>query len=77
MTSDANPGREPGMGEITRLLQNMREGNPKAEEELLSHVYRELRALAASKLAHEPQGQTLQATVLVHEAWLRQRPKLS
>lgn len=59
------------MGEITRLLQNMREGHPKAEEELLSRVYHELRALAASKLAHEAPGQTLQATALVHEVWLR------
>src|SRR5512138_1039322 len=71
MASEVNPAREPGMGEITRLLQDMREGTPKAEEELFSHVYHELRVLAASKLAHEAPGQTLQATALVHEMWLR------
>ncbi len=59
------------MGEITRLLQDLREGNPDASEELLSRVYRELRALAASRMAREAPGQTLQATALVHEAWLR------
>lgn len=61
----------PGTGEITRLLEEMREGDPKAAEQLLSHVYRELRTLAASKMSHEAPGQTLQATALVHEAWLR------
>ncbi len=71
MAAEIKPGREPGVGEITRLLQNMREGNPQAEEELLSHVYRELRALAASKMALEAPGHTLQPTALVHEAWLR------
>ncbi len=59
------------MGEVTRLLENLREGYPGAGEELLSHVYHELRALAASKMAREAVGQTLQATALVHEAWLR------
>jgi RNA polymerase sigma factor (TIGR02999 family) len=49
----------------------MHEGDPKAAEELLCQVYRELRILAASKMAHEAPGQTLQATALVHEAWLR------
>ncbi len=62
---------KPGTGEITRLLEAMREGAPEAGEELLSHVYRELRILAAGKMAHEPAGQTLQPTALVHEAWLR------
>jgi RNA polymerase sigma factor (TIGR02999 family) len=55
------------------LLQAMREGDPEAAEELLSHVYRQLRALAAVKMAHEAPGQTLQPTALVHEAWLRLR----
>jgi RNA polymerase sigma factor (TIGR02999 family) len=59
------------MGEITRLLKEMREGDPKAAEELLSHVYRELRALAAWMMAREAPGQTLQPTALVHEVWLR------
>jgi RNA polymerase sigma factor (TIGR02999 family) len=59
------------MEEITRLLEEMREGAPEAEGELLSRVYHELRALAASKMAREAPGQTLQPTALVHEAWLR------
>ncbi len=71
MVGEVHSAREPGIGEITRLLQNMREGNPEAEGELLSHVYRELRALAASKMAQEAPGHTLQPTALVHEAWLR------
>ncbi len=53
------------------MLQNMREGDPAVEEELLSHVYQELRTLAASKLAREAPGHTLEPTALVHEAWLR------
>lgn len=61
----------PGRGEITRLLEVTREGDPDAEGELLSRVYHELRALAASKMAREVPGQTLQPTALVHEAWLR------
>ena len=71
MTTEAESAPAPGTGEITRLLEGMRAGDPKAAEELLSRVYRELRALAASKMAHEAPGQTLQATALVHEAWLR------
>ena len=58
-------------GEITRLLQEMREGKLEVAEEVLSHVYHQLRALAAAKMAHEAPGQTLQPTALVHEAWLR------
>jgi RNA polymerase sigma factor (TIGR02999 family) len=49
----------------------MSNGDPTATEELLSHIYHQLRALAAAKLAHEAPGQTLQATDLVHEMWLR------
>src|SRR5512138_3755493 len=71
MTIDGNSAQDPGMGEITQLLQNMREGDPKAADELLSQVYKELRALAASKMAREAPGHTLQPTALVHEAWLR------
>ena len=71
MNTKAESARMPGPGEITRLLGQMREGDPEAAEELLSRVYRELRTLAAGKMAHEAPGQTLQATVLVHEAWLR------
>ena len=71
MTTKAESAPVPGTGEITRLLAEMREGDSKAAEELLSHVYRELRILAACKMAHESPGQTLQPTALVHEAWLR------
>jgi RNA polymerase sigma factor (TIGR02999 family) len=59
------------MSEVTRMLQAIEGGNAKAAEELLPLVYAELRQLAAHKLAHEEPGQTLQATALVHEAWLR------
>ena len=71
MTSKGQLVRAPGTGEITRILLKMREGDPEATEELLSHVYHELRRLAACKLAGELPGQTLQPTALVHEAWLR------
>ena len=71
MTTEAQPTGAPGEGEITRLLEKMREGDPKAEEELLSRVYPELRALAAALLAREAPGHTLQPTALVDDAWLR------
>ena len=56
---------------MTRLLDAVEQGDPKAAEELLPLVYEELRKLAAIKMAQQPDGQTLQATALVHEAWLR------
>ncbi len=59
------------MNELTCILGRAQKGDPKAAEELLPLVYGELRKLAASKLAHEAPGQTLQPTALVHEAWLR------
>src|SRR5258706_13379509 len=59
------------MSDVTRILQSMEEGNPKAAEELLPLVYDELRKLAAARMAREAPGQTLQATALVHEAWLK------
>jgi RNA polymerase sigma factor (TIGR02999 family) len=59
------------MSEVTRLLSDIGTGDPRAAEQLLPLVYENLRQLAASKLAHERPGQTLQATALVHEAWLR------
>ncbi len=59
------------MNEVTRLLACIERGEPHAAEELLPLVYDELRRLAAHQLAHERPGQTLQATALVHEAWLR------
>ena len=59
------------MSEVTRILDSMAQGDPRAAEELLPLVYEELRKLAAYKMAQEAPGQTLQATALVHEAWLR------
>jgi RNA polymerase sigma factor (TIGR02999 family) len=59
------------MSEVTQLLGKMEQGDPHAGEHLLQLVYDELRKLAAHKLAQEKPGQTLQATALVHEAYLR------
>lgn len=59
------------MNEITRILNAMSAGNPAAANELIPLVYDELRTMAANKMAHERPGQTLQATALVHEAYLR------
>jgi len=59
------------MSDVTRLLDAIDRGDPKASADLLPLVYAELRKLAAQKLAHEKPGQTLQATALVHEAYLR------
>jgi RNA polymerase sigma factor (TIGR02999 family) len=61
----------PPMSEVTRILSAIAEGDPHASGQLLPLVYDELRKLAAQKLAHEDPGQTLQATALVHEAYLR------
>jgi RNA polymerase sigma factor (TIGR02999 family) len=59
------------MSEVTRILSAIEQGDPAAAEQLLPLVYDELRRLAAQKLAQEKPGQTLQATALVHEAYLR------
>jgi RNA polymerase sigma factor (TIGR02999 family) len=59
------------MSEVTRILSAIEQGDPRAADELLPLVYDELRHLAAQKLAQEKAGQTLQATALVHEAYLR------
>ncbi|MBI1914049.1 MAG: sigma-70 family RNA polymerase sigma factor [Planctomycetes bacterium] len=59
------------MTEVTRILSAVEQGDPQAAEQLLPLVYDELRKLAAQKLAQERPGQTLQATALVHEAYLR------
>src|SRR5437763_8736907 len=59
------------MSEVTRVLAAIDQGDPAAAEQLLPLVYDELRQLAAQKLAQERSGQTLQATALVHEAYLR------
>src|ERR1700687_484248 len=60
-----------GQGRVTRILSAIEQGDPRAAEQLLPLVYAELRKLAAHKLAQEKPGQTLQATALVHEAYLR------
>src|SRR6187401_3138277 len=59
------------MSDVTRILSQLEHGDPQAAEMLLPLVYDELRKLAAQKLAQEQPGQTLQATALVHEAYLR------
>ena len=59
------------MSDITRILSDIEKGDPTAAEQLLPLVYDELRNLAAARLAREKPGQTLQATALVHEAYLR------
>jgi RNA polymerase sigma factor (TIGR02999 family) len=59
------------MNDVTRILSGIEQGDPRAAEQLLPLVYDELRRLAAQRLAQEKPGQTLQATALVHEAYLR------
>jgi RNA polymerase sigma factor (TIGR02999 family) len=59
------------VSDVTRILSQIEQGDPQAAEKLLPLVYDELRKLAAVKLAQEKPGQTLQATALVHEAYLR------
>ncbi len=59
------------MSDVTRILSAIDQGDPQAAEQLLPLVYDELRRLASQKMAHETPGQTLQATALVHEAYLR------
>jgi RNA polymerase sigma factor (TIGR02999 family) len=69
------------VSDVTRVIEAIQHGDSKAADELLPLVYEELRKLAASKMANEPAGHTLQATALVHEAWLRlvgdQNPKFA
>jgi RNA polymerase sigma factor (TIGR02999 family) len=59
------------MSDVTRILSKIESGDPQAAEELLPLVYDELRKLAAARLAQEKPGQTLQATALVHDAYIR------
>ncbi|UCD49945.1 MAG: hypothetical protein JSW27_20745 [Phycisphaerales bacterium] len=59
------------MSDVTHILNAIERGDTRATDELLPLVYEELRLLAAQKLSHEPPGQTLQATALVHEAYIR------
>jgi RNA polymerase sigma factor (TIGR02999 family) len=59
------------MSDVTRILYSCQQGDAKAADELLPLIYAELRRLAATRMAREQPGHTLQATALVHEAWLR------
>src|SRR3954447_7214481 len=59
------------MNDVTRVLAAIEQGDPRAAERLYALVYDELRRMAARRMAGEEPGQTLQATALVHEAWLR------
>ncbi len=59
------------MSDVSQLLHAIEQGDPRASDQLLPLVYDELRRLAAQKLAEEPPAQTLHATALVHEAYLR------
>src|SRR5437899_9266059 len=61
----------PPMSEVTRILSAIEQGDPSAADQLLPLVYDQLRQLATRKMAQEVPGQTLQATALVHEAYLR------
>ena len=62
---------DPGMSEVTLLLNAIEAGEPNAADQLLPLVYEELRKLAVVRMANEKAGQTLQPTALVHEAWLK------
>ncbi len=64
-------GHEADMSDVTQILDAIGRGDAKATDELLPLIYGELRLLAAQKLSHEPPGHTLQATALVHEAYIR------
>ena len=64
-------GRERAAGDVTRILSAIEQGDGQAAEQLLPLVYDELRKLAAAKMTQENPGQTLQATALVHEAYIR------
>lgn len=59
------------MSDVTQILSQLENGDPSSSDNLLPLVYEELRKLAAARLAHEKSGQTLQATALVHEAYVR------
>jgi len=59
------------MSDVTHILEAVKQGDTQATDKLLPLVYEELRRLAACKLHHEPAGQTIQATALVHKAYVR------
>ena len=67
----ATGAAEPEMEDVTRILEELDGGDERAVDRLLTAVYDELRRLAAHRIAHEKPGQTLQATALVHEAYMR------
>ncbi|HKB01638.1 MAG TPA: sigma-70 family RNA polymerase sigma factor [Gemmataceae bacterium] len=71
VTAAGGSGTLAAMSDVSRLLDAAHRGDEQAAADLLPLVYTELRRLAAAKLAHEQPGQTLQATALVHEAYLR------
>jgi RNA polymerase sigma factor (TIGR02999 family) len=76
VTEAADPDRTiVGMTEVSRILDQIQQGGAQAADQLLPLVYDELRRLAAANLADEKPGQTLDATALVHEAWLRLVPE--
>ena len=68
---DPRPAPAPAAGDVTQILSQIEQGEPQAAEQLLPLVYEELRKLAAAKMTQETPGQTLQATALVHEAYVR------
>lgn len=70
-TTDFGDGRTIELADVTEILQSIEDGNPQASADLLPLVYEELRRLATARMAAERPGQTLQATALVHEAFLR------
>lgn len=59
------------ISDVTQIIERVQRGDPQAADELLPVVYEELRRLARARMAQQPPGQTLQATALVHEAWLK------
>jgi RNA polymerase sigma factor (TIGR02999 family) len=71
LQSNGLPTTIGGMSDVTRILSQIESGDPSAAEQLLPLVYDELRKLAAARLAQEKPGQTLQATALVHDAYIR------
>ncbi len=66
-----NSSKATSLSDVNRILSQIESGDPSAADQLLPLVYEELRKLAAAKLAHEKPGQTLQATALVHDAYIR------
>ena len=70
-TSNASSSGDSCAGDVTRILSDIEGGDGQASEQLLPLVYEELRKLAADRMAKEKPGETLQATALVHEAYIR------